>query len=358
MSSSGQILPAVPITCTLHSHALVFVVGAPRSGTTLAARILGRHSRIFMPGETDFFDDIYSRRRELGDPQDPKAIERIIERLSTLYRRYNHSLDQRRVEKLFAEPSVIDDLKTSCRSYRDVLSFFMALQMCREGKVYWGNNVPRDIFNVKEIFSFYPHVKVLVCVRDVRDFLLSYKNLWKVASPEHVDREKKLYHPIVTSLLWKSTMRQVSVIESLIPPENLMIVRYESLVENPEETVRSICRFVQVEFEGGMLEVTTHNSSFQGSRGGIFTSSVGRWREGLAGEEVYLAQQIGRRELERFGYTIEKITANPAKLASIAVTLPYAFWRALDANKTLRGPLFPYLVKRTAGFLLQNAESR
>jgi len=46
----------------------IFVVGTPRSGTILTAKILGRHSHIFMPGETHFFDDIYSRRIELGNP--------------------------------------------------------------------------------------------------------------------------------------------------------------------------------------------------------------------------------------------------------------------------------------------------
>ena len=50
----------------------VFIIGTPRSGTTLTAKILGRHSNIFMPGETHFFDDVYSvvfgaGSRNLGD---------------------------------------------------------------------------------------------------------------------------------------------------------------------------------------------------------------------------------------------------------------------------------------------------
>jgi Sulfotransferase family len=80
-------------------NAPVFVLGTPRSGTTLVAKVLGRHSQIFMPGETDFFDDIYSRKKELGDPQDPEARQKIVARLATLYGRYNHSADQQRIEK-------------------------------------------------------------------------------------------------------------------------------------------------------------------------------------------------------------------------------------------------------------------
>ncbi len=42
------------------------MVGTPRSGTTLCASILGRHSTIYMGGENHFFEDIYARREQLG----------------------------------------------------------------------------------------------------------------------------------------------------------------------------------------------------------------------------------------------------------------------------------------------------
>ena len=62
----------------------IFVIGAPRSGTTLTANILGRHPNIFMPGETHFFDDIYHRKSKLGNPSDEINREAIIKRLSKL----------------------------------------------------------------------------------------------------------------------------------------------------------------------------------------------------------------------------------------------------------------------------------
>lgn len=49
---------------TKQSVAPIFVFGIPRSGTTLTAMIIGRHSRLFMSGETHYIDDIYSRRKE------------------------------------------------------------------------------------------------------------------------------------------------------------------------------------------------------------------------------------------------------------------------------------------------------
>ena len=332
-------------------NAPVFIMGTPRSGTTLVAKILGRHSRLFMPGETHFFDDIYARRNELGEPQDPAARHRILQRLSTLYARYNEPEDQERIQKLFADPAVVEGLKVSCRTYRDILSAFMELQMRSAGKVRWGNNVPKDLFHVQEIQAFYPTAKFVLCMRDVRDFLLSYQNKWRVTASDQVSRLQALYHPVMTSLLWKASVKQMARVHTLIPPANLLLVRYESLVERPAETVRQLCDFVGEEFEASMLAVDTHNSSFHVQTPGIFASSVGRWQTQLSNEEVYIAQKLTRTELAQLGYAVDQIAVNPCKLALIVLTFPYALWRALSANKAMSGPLMPYLLRRARTLL-------
>ena len=60
----------------------------------------------------------------------------------------------------------------------------MNIQMRSQGKSRWGNNVPKDIFNIDKILSFYPDAKILVCIRDPRDFLVSYKHFWQAGSSE------------------------------------------------------------------------------------------------------------------------------------------------------------------------------
>jgi hypothetical protein len=303
-----------------------------------------------MPGETHFFDDIYARRRELGDPRRPEAMSRIIGRLLTLYGRYNEPTDQQRVEKLFSDPTILENLRTTGTTYAGILTYFMGIQMSYEGKARWGNNVPKDIFSVEDVIAFYPHVKILICIRDARDFLLSYQNKWKITSSENVARLKKLYHPILTTLLWKLTMRKIGLIKSAVSEKNLMIVKYESLVRDPEDTVRTVCTFIEEEFEEAMLRVDMHNSSFQPEEKGIFSSSVGRWRQKLPREEAYFAQKLAGRELKEFGYPLDKLSVRPSQLARIVVTFPYAIWKAFDANKGNRGPLISYLVKRLMPF--------
>jgi hypothetical protein len=60
------------------TSAPIFIVGTPRSGTTLMARILGNHSILYRPGETHFMQDIYARRATIGDLEtDPAARGRV-----------------------------------------------------------------------------------------------------------------------------------------------------------------------------------------------------------------------------------------------------------------------------------------
>ena len=122
------------------NEAPIFVVGTPRSGTTLVAKILGHHSRIFMPGETHFFDDIYSHKDVSGSFTE-ETITSISERLFDLYGRYYEPDDQQRIEKLFSSPENIKAELSDCLSYADVFTRFMNVQMEDENKNRWGNNI-------------------------------------------------------------------------------------------------------------------------------------------------------------------------------------------------------------------------
>lgn len=324
----------------------IFVVGAPRSGTTLTARILGKHPRIFMPGETHFFDDIFLRQNELGHLDDTDARAKVIDRLATLYERYNEPKDQQRINNLFASMGMREALIAPYKNYCEVMTRFMEIQMRHEQKARWGNNAPRDIFNVGDIVRCYPDAKILICVRDVRDFLVSYKTKWKITSEDHINRLKALYHPVVTSLLWKSSMRQIPLIKKKVSAHNLMIMRYEDLVKDPETIVRRICVFVDEQFESNMLNVDTHNSSVQTGARGIFSSSIGTWRSNLTAEETCIAQLLNGKDLQLFGYDTEHQKASPIKIIWTFGSSPFAAVRALYVNRAMRGSMLVYLYRR------------
>jgi hypothetical protein len=330
----------------------IFIVGTPRSGTTLLARILGRHSRIFVPAETQFFEDIYARRKDLGGLTDRRSREQVIERLRTIYERFNEpDEDQRRVDRLLSDSAVLATLQARASTYGEAFSAFMEMQMLAKRKARWGNHVPRDIFNVEDILALFPEAKIVVCVRDLRDFLASYKGKWKVTSPTNVNRLRRLYHPILTSLLWRASVKRIPFVTRRVAATDLALVRYEELVASPRAVVEGVCRVIGECFEEDMLNIDTHNSSGAGERRGIFSTSVQRWRKALSPEEVAVAQWVAGRELTAAGYTLESVDARVTRVIGILVSFPWSLCRSVLVNRGTRGPLMPYLLRRSRAIL-------
>ena len=325
----------------------IFIVGAPRSGTTLTAKILGRHPAIFMPGETHFFDDIYSRRNDLGSPDTRKGSINIASELFSLYGRYNEPRDQQRLASLVTVPELAEQIHAHCKDYEEIFSLFMTLQMRAQSRHIWGNNAPRDIFSIDDISNFYPNAKIIVCVRDPRDFLGSYKGKWRATDDREIQRLKSLYHPVITSLLWSTSMKQLGLIRDLFPRECVFISPYEHLVSSPADVTEELCKFVGVPYDASMLAVQFTNSSDGAkSTAQIFSSSVGKWRERISSEKVWICQKICAGAMAPLGYRAIKVSVNPLTLGQQFLKTPIALITALRANRHKRGPLLPYLTRR------------
>jgi hypothetical protein len=68
----------------------IFIVGAPRNGTTLLRNMLNRHPAITICRETVFFDYFYPRRRTFGSLSELRNRQSLIrEYLSTQYQSFS-----------------------------------------------------------------------------------------------------------------------------------------------------------------------------------------------------------------------------------------------------------------------------
>jgi hypothetical protein len=222
----------------------IFVVGAPRSGTTLLGRILDQHGSIVTPGETHYFEDIWARRRELGRLEDPAELERAADLLMTALKRF-HQRGQELVEAAVTRQALVERAIALGAGYGSLYIAFMGMLAESKEKTLYCDDTPRHIFHLRTIFDLFPDAKIIACVRDPRDFLSSYKNYWKVASER--ERMRALYHPVLTSLLWRSSANVVASWARRKEGESLGVVRYEDLVEHPEREVRRVCDLLGVE---------------------------------------------------------------------------------------------------------------
>ena len=325
----------------------IFVVGAPRSGTTLMAAVLDRHPHIFAPapGETHYFHDMWARRKKFGTLEHDKKLSQAADYLLTIFDRWDNPEAQKIVNTTITKEALINRVRSLGKGYGTLYYAFTSMLAESAGKKYYCDDTPKHLFFLHTIFDLFPNAKVVGCIRDPRDFLCSYKYYWRKVIDSN--RMKALYHPVLTSLLWKGSSNLLLNHSNKCCRDRLIIVRYESLVRQPEPEVRRICHFLGLEYSDEMLFITSHNSSFEHpSSDGIFTTSMGRWSSVLSPEEIWCAQTLNRRNMRSLDYKTETVSPSKKALLLTFVNTPFAFAKAIKANSAKTGPVMKYVLRR------------
>jgi hypothetical protein len=95
-----------------------------------------------------------------------------------------------------------------------------------------------------------------------------------------------------------------------------MIVRYETLVAEPEEMLQKICDFIGEDFLPQMLSMKGaktfreqgSNSSYgQRKPGVISTNSIGRYNQVLSARQIACIQSFAKQEMLSFNYELDAL---------------------------------------------------
>ena len=324
----------------------IFVVGAPRSGTSLTAKILGSHAAIFYAGESNYFEDIWTRRNEIGSLEQEISLLIAVERVLNLYERFDFAHVQKLVDTLITPEKLISRVNNIGRNYGSLYLSFISLLAESQGKTNFCDCTPKHLYYLDTIFSYFPNAKVIGCVRDPRDFLSSYKHYWNITLSKEKNRVRTLYNPIITSILWRSSINALISYSNSEWADKIILLKYEDLVAHPKTEVIRICNFLEIDFTAELLQIAEHNSSFGSQASGIFTSSVGRWRSSLTSEEIWFSQTISKSESNSFGYKPEEVSPSYVLILRTLLKAPLALINALRINTSRRGPVLIYLLRR------------
>jgi hypothetical protein len=291
-----------------HEDRPFFIVGNPRSGTTLLRFILSSHPRIYIPGETGFLPfllkDIHS---ELSLPQ----VRGLLHRIAWLNRSWDDLVEQ--------VPALYGALPAP--TLRHVLDALYRRKIAPPGAVRWGDKTPSYIRYIPELTAIFPTAQFIHMIRDGRDVTLSAQRKWG---------DKHWY--MDSYYLLKNWTRNVKVGRRAgrrLGPDRYLEIHYEQLVQAPEETVRSLCTFLNEPFHPAMLEHTTLARQQIGPdghvevRSPISTASVQRWRGEMSPFQRKLANEVAGPVLAELGYELAESapwsTTERIRLSSLAV---------------------------------------
>lgn len=236
----------------------VFIVGAPRSGTTMLAAMIGSHPAYAIGPESQFFSKLTTQDLAAAT-SDPEWPALAVQKLAGL------TLAGQSVISLFetSESAMADYLKSCAPSVAAMLEALCVPFAQSRGRPGWAEKTPNHILSVDEIRRHWPSARIVRIMRDPRDAALSTCKLPTFSNSFAAN--------IYLWRQWQDAAAQFFQTDPLA-----CTIQYERLVTHPEEELQRLCTFIGVDFTPAML-------NFSGTAADV-SSAAETWKKPVAGK--------------------------------------------------------------------------
>lgn len=278
------------------SNPYVFVVGCPRSGTTLLQRMLDHHSRLAVTNDTHLIPRVLNDpTADASTPLTPDLIDALI--------------GNRRFPRLGVDAGVARSLAEQCTTYARYIARLYD-HVAEQAEVpFAGEKTPDYVRHLPLLHRLFPTTRSVHIVRDGRDVALSILD-W--ASPTKGPGRFPLWQhePIAVAALWWAWQVGTGRRDGrMLRADQHTVIRYESLVDDTESVMRTVSSFLAVDFEPSMLEFhvgRTRASEGRSAKGAWLPPTPGlrTWRTSYTDDDLALVEALAGDELRAFGYEL------------------------------------------------------
>jgi len=320
----------------------VFVVGCPRSGTTLLSLMLHAHPRIAMPPESRFLISTWRDRDQWADLSTREQQRRLARSIT----RRRSRLDDLGLERKPTVRAIMQSPATLGSAFGTVFAEYARLH----GKARWGDKRPLYYMEVDVLLRLFPDAQVVHIVRDPRANIASLKRMpwWP-------------YDSVGSAAQWAHAEWCSRRNARRLPADTFHVVRYESLVADPRRVLGELCAFLGEDFAEAMLEpaevrdVVPERKTWHANLDSeISTERVEAWRERLEPVEIGLAETVLRRQLRRWDYPVTGAGRRPgpvllARYVAAALARHVSSWlRWAQEGRWARRATYPVAAQLTS----------
>ena len=214
----------------------VFICGMFRSGSTLVEQILAGHSRVIAGGELDHIPTIVA-----NIPNYPAGFA-------------------------LADADALNRMR----------EFYWAGLQGQVTSTVFTDKRPDNLLHLGLIKAMFPAAKIVHTVREPLDNLLSLYFL-------HLDPSMAYALDLADAAHWYGQYRRLMAHWDRLFGDDILNVRYETLVAQPDAEIRKVLAFLNLEWEDGLLDFSdtdraVRTASVWQVREKLYTRSSGRWR--------------------------------------------------------------------------------
>lgn len=261
MNISSQMINKIP----------VFIVGAPRCGTSLLYRILQGHSAFQPRNVTNETQVNLVETKLFSNPYDFEASQDLKAYMLNDKKQYSCLLRKtlwiRRYQSFLRGKSrlhhwlSIHDWNPSFRSLLFSLTaadFMLRLYFYYAQQARGVNRIleksPNSIYHLPEVKKAFPKAKLIFIYRHPIDAFTSYRKREKNVENCRTKKEKTNWLNISPDIFCTNYARTIDLaLKESTLNENFLMIKYENLVQSSQETIKEICSFIGENFEKEML---------------------------------------------------------------------------------------------------------
>lgn len=294
------------VQATHTRHVPVFVIGYPRSGTSLTCRLLRRYLKVSFGTESQFIIRYKRRLGGYGDLRDDAQVRRLIADIATerfferSRRNWGFVLDQ---DRAFAA--------LRGRTYADVLHAIFGQLAVHNGMARWGDKTPQYNGDLGTLLELFPDAQFLHIVRDGRDVALSIRQT--TFGPKNAAE---------CAEDWRNAVLAIDAFASRLAPGQFLQVRYEDLIGDAAGTLRRVGGWLGIDDRDGALANVINTQVAHELLG----NNTDKWRRCMHPRELQRFEGVAGPVLTQQGYDLA--LRGHARRLTVSELM---FWRARGA---------------------------
>ena len=269
----------------------IFIIGSPRSGTTLLRFMLSSHPNIFIPDETGFIPHLV-KPNHIGDNLSLTEVDSLLDRIGNLNYQWRNLVTD--------IPTFYQNLDSP--NLMNLLDVLFRKVVADQNAIRWGDKTPLYVRHIPLISMIFPQAQFIHVIRDGRDATLSAQQKWGLAEFWYMDNYYLIKNWVTNVMIGRRDGTR-------LPKSQYFELRYEQLVQDPAINLHQICKFLGEKYHPKMLN--HNNLALQVGPGPdqhtevmqpISTSSVGRWYSEMSVFDKKMTDRLAGHLLLELGY--------------------------------------------------------